>query len=309
MTESSTLQILYRGPLESCNYGCRYCPFAKQRESAEAVRRDRAALSRFIGWCTALPEQDGQADRRLELLLTPWGEALHRKRYQRAMVALAGLRHVDTVCIQTNLSAVPQLLGSVPSPDRQKLSLWATWHPTETTLHSFVTRVQRTASMGITVSPGVVAIRDHLDQIDELAAALQSVGQRLAWINAYKVGYRTPKQYYTAQDLARLSAHDPWFLADLNGERSLGKVCETGTDAIAIDGDGEVTRCHFVKRVMGNIYQHQLNDILFPSCRPCSRTECNCFQGYVHLVDTDVHHTIGSSRERLTRAYVSASGA
>ena len=26
--------ILYRGPLSSCNYGCEYCPFAKHAESA-----------------------------------------------------------------------------------------------------------------------------------------------------------------------------------------------------------------------------------------------------------------------------------
>jgi hypothetical protein len=41
------LTILYRGPLSSCNYGCRYCPFAKHKEDRAAHAADGAALARL----------------------------------------------------------------------------------------------------------------------------------------------------------------------------------------------------------------------------------------------------------------------
>jgi hypothetical protein len=44
-----SLSILYRGPLSSCNYACGYCPFAKRRETAAELARDREALARFVG--------------------------------------------------------------------------------------------------------------------------------------------------------------------------------------------------------------------------------------------------------------------
>src|SRR5439155_13329710 len=48
-----TLSLLYRGPLSSCNYDCGYCPFAKRRETAAELARDRTALGRFVDWVAA----------------------------------------------------------------------------------------------------------------------------------------------------------------------------------------------------------------------------------------------------------------
>src|SRR4051812_7290966 len=66
------LRILYRGPLSSCNYDCRYCPFAKRHETAAELGRDRGALQRFVAWLSQ------QFDVRFSILFTPWGEALTR---------------------------------------------------------------------------------------------------------------------------------------------------------------------------------------------------------------------------------------
>ena len=41
------LTVLWRGSLESCNYGCPYCPFAKTTDDRDALAADRAALERF----------------------------------------------------------------------------------------------------------------------------------------------------------------------------------------------------------------------------------------------------------------------
>ena len=64
--------ILYRGPLSSCNYACGYCPFAKRRDTRAALARDAADLARFVDWVR------GQR-RALRVLFTPWGEALVRR--------------------------------------------------------------------------------------------------------------------------------------------------------------------------------------------------------------------------------------
>lgn len=93
------LSILYRGPLSSCNYGCRYCPFAKHKESRQEHEQDRQALARFVRWV----EERSQAQ--LSVLFTPWGEALIRRRYQQALAQLTKLPHVRKAAIQTNLSA------------------------------------------------------------------------------------------------------------------------------------------------------------------------------------------------------------
>ncbi len=91
------LDMLYRGPLSSCNYGCTYCPFAKHTETRAEHAADAAALERFVGWVAA------QTAHELRIFFTPWGEALIRRRYQRAIVTLANLPHVHKVAIQTNL--------------------------------------------------------------------------------------------------------------------------------------------------------------------------------------------------------------
>jgi hypothetical protein len=297
------LQILYRGPLESCNYGCAYCPFAKRRESTAAARDDRHALSRFVSWCGSLNElstreatddvSEAVPEFALELLFTPWGEALHRKRYQNAIVSLAGFDHVRFVGIQTNLSIVPQQFTNLSDAERKKITLWATWHPSETTMRAFVDRVRKTLELGVSASVGVVATREHLPLLATFRDALHETGSALQWVNAYKVGYRTPANYYHADDVRFLTGIDPWFEADLRGERSSSRPCETGTNAIAVDGNGDATRCHFVRRKLGNIYADSLTSIVTPpdTFRSCSRAECNCFQGYVHLIDTALHET------------------
>ncbi|MGE3807331.1 MAG: radical SAM protein, partial [Gemmataceae bacterium] len=76
------LSILYRGPLSSCNYGCDYCPFAKRQETATELKIDRLALERFVDWV------DGQGGKQIGILFTPWGEALTRRWYQRALARL-----------------------------------------------------------------------------------------------------------------------------------------------------------------------------------------------------------------------------
>lgn len=271
------LAILYRGPLESCNYACEYCPFAKVKEGPEALARDRAALERFVEW-VASRTQD-----RLSVFFTPWGEALIRPWYQQALARLSHLPHVDRVAIQTNLSC---RLDWLDGCDPARLGLWATYHPGEVSRARFVERCLELDRRGVRFSAGVVGLKEHFGEIEALRAALPA--QVYVWVNAYK----RVADYYAPEDLARLEAVDPLFRLNTTYHPSRGRACRTGRSVISVDGDGDVRRCHFVETVIGNVY-----DTDFDAClqeRACPNATCGCHIGYVHLDELELQQVFGS---------------
>ncbi|MEM6929859.1 MAG: radical SAM protein, partial [Myxococcota bacterium] len=134
------LRVLYRGPLESCNYDCGYCPFGKVPVRDDELTQDFAALERFVDWCLA------QA-RSLGVFFTPWGEALVHRPYQQAIARLS--HHVERVAIQTNLSAP---LGWLTGARSERVAFWATWHPDYADLDAFLRRVDRVRAAGARLS-------------------------------------------------------------------------------------------------------------------------------------------------------------
>ncbi|WP_043816901.1 STM4011 family radical SAM protein [Deinococcus maricopensis] len=258
------LNVLYRGPLSSCNYACPYCPFAKRTESAEEHAHDERALTRFLAWV------DAQAFD-VSVLFTPWGEALVRARYQRALVHLSHLPHVRQVAIQTNLSG---RLDWARDADRAKVGLWATYHPGEVDEARFLARCAELDALGVRYSVGVVGKRSHFPAIEALRAALPA--HVYLWVNAFKTGGG-----YTPEEVAWLSGIDPLFEVNTRRYPTRGAACTAGESAISVEGDGTVRRCHFVSRPLGNLYDGPVEALLKP--RPCSRASCECHIGYVHV--------------------------
>ncbi len=261
-----TLTILWRGPLESCNYACPYCPFAKVKEGPAALARDRAPLERFVDWVEA-------RGRPTAVFFTPWGEALVRPWYQAALVRLSRLAHVSKVAIQTNLSARldPWLDACEPS----KVGLWSTYHPGEVPRARFVARALDGHRRGARVSAGIVGLREHLAEAEALRRELPP--EVYVWVNAYK----RVRGYYAADEVARLEAVDPLFRLNTVKHPSRGRACRAGETVISVDGDGLVRRCHFVPAALGSIYDPGFEDALAP--RPCPAPTCGCHIGYVHL--------------------------
>jgi hypothetical protein len=151
--------ILYRGPLSSCNYACGYCPFAKTRNSIEELRDDARRLGSFVDWIEA------QAQREIGVLFTPWGEALIHRTYQQALLRLGGMPHVRRAAIQTNLACGLKWLDAA---DRERVALWCTYHPTETTVERFAAKIRILDRMGIRHSVGAVGVKEHFPQIERL---------------------------------------------------------------------------------------------------------------------------------------------
>ena len=284
---ASSLKILYRGPLSSCNYDCPYCPFGKHRETAEELKFDQQCLEKFVAWVSE------NVDRSIGILFTPWGEALTRRWYQVAMLRLSQMQHVHRVAVQTNLSTRLEWLREA---ERESVALWCTYHPGEISRGSFLKRCQELDSMQIPYSVGVVGLKEHEQEIKALRRELNP--ETYLWINAYK---RTP-DYYDAGLIDAFTKIDALFPVNNQRHSSFGKVCRTGESVISVDGEGTVRRCHFIKQELGNLYQDDLNAILRP--RTCTNETCGCHIGYVHMPHLKMDHEFGENvLERIPKTF------
>ena len=278
--------ILYRGPLSSCNYECGYCPFAKTRNTRKELQHDELCLNRFTEWVRERSEEIG-------ILFTPWGEALVHRAYQRALCELSHLANVRRVAIQTNLSC---RLDWLAADGREKLALWCTFHPTQVPINRFLAQCKVLDQHGIRFSVGIVGTKDALPFLEPLRAGLPP--NTYAWVNAFK---REP-DYYSAEELESLTAFDPLFPLNNRRHPSLGRSCRTGHTVFSVDGNGAMRRCHFVKEVIGNIYEPGFEAALHP--RTCPLESCGCHIGYVHLEDLGLDAVFGDGLlERIPRNY------
>lgn len=270
--------ILYRGPLSSCNYGCAYCPFAKRRESRAELDRDRAALERFVDWA----DQQQHRGHQLSVLFTPWGEALPRRWYQRALVRLTRLPHLRRAAIQTNLSC---RLDWVSECDLEKLALWCSYHPSETTRGRFLGQCRALDAIEVRYSVGIVGLKEQIAEAFALRRGLRP--DVYLWVNAIK----RKDGYYTAAETDALAALDPLFSINNTRHPSLGLSCQTGQSVFSVDGGGTMRRCHFISRPIGNIYTDNWEQSLKPSA--CTNKTCGCHIGYVHMPDLDLYEVFG----------------
>ncbi|MCB1599804.1 MAG: STM4011 family radical SAM protein [Lysobacterales bacterium] len=264
----ATLSLLYRGTLTSCNYDCGYCPFAKRAESRDSLVRDRREVERFVHWCQTSPDT-------LELLFTPWGEALVRQHYRDAIVALSHASSVRAVGVQTNLSRSVDWLFKA---DVARVSLWCTFHPSQVRRERFLARCARLRQLGVRHSVGMVALREDIDEIIAMRRSLPA--HTYLWLNAYD--QREPDYYSTAQ-IKTLVAIDPHFAFQLAPQQSLGADCRAGASALSVDGSGNVRPCHFLDTRLGNLYDGSFSAHL--QARPCTRASCECYIGYALRTD------------------------
>jgi MoaA/NifB/PqqE/SkfB family radical SAM enzyme len=264
------LTLLWRGPLSGCNYDCGYCPFAKTKDSRATLAQDRAALARLQDWVV---NRDGE----VSILFTPWGEALIRKHYRDAMIALSHAPNVATVAVQTNLSCAVDWIADC---DTRSVAFWATYHHGETPRAAFLAKIAALQAMGVRYSVGSVAAREHLAAIEALRRDLPPAAY--LWVNAES----STRGTYTPDEVARLTAIDPLFALNNREYISAGRACAGGETVISVSGDGTARRCHFIESPIGNIYDVNFDSAL--KARVCPAAKCNCHIGYSHLRDLDL---------------------
>ncbi|MDQ0116149.1 STM4011 family radical SAM protein [Paenibacillus harenae] len=260
--------LYFRGSLSSCNYDCPYCPFSKNKDSAETLAKDRQQVETFVDWV----EEQGGHGHRLSIFFNPYGEGLVHRWYREAMTRLSHMEHVDKVAIQTNLSAK---LDWTEQLNPLKAAFWATYHPGQTKESGFLKQCEALYRQGIPLSVGSVGLRSAFEALQSLRRELPA--SIYMWVNAYK----DQAAYYTEPDLALLRDIDPYFDLNANDYDSKGKMCGAGYDVFYVQGEGRVKRCYKDRQVIGNLYRDGLEKI--SKQRVCRMSCCDCYVGYVHM--------------------------
>jgi len=208
------------------------------------------------------------------------------------MVRLGNLSHVHRVAVQTNLSAQ---LDWLEEADREATALWCTFHPDEVSRSEFVNQCRRLDQLGISYSVGSVGLKEHHNEIEALRQELDS--SVYLWINAFK----REAEYYDSELINKFTDIDPLFPVNNVRHPSLGKACNAGDTAISVDGEGNIRRCHFINKIIGNLYTDDHSEILKP--RSCTNETCGCHIGYVHMPHLKMDEVFGESLlERIPRS-------
>jgi hypothetical protein len=173
----------------------------------------------------------------------------------------------------------------VEACDRDKLALWATFHPGQVARPRFLAKCLRLHRLGVRFSVGVVGLREHFDDLAALRRELPA--DVYLWVNAYK----DKSDYYRAEEAEWLTGVDPLFPINNRRHPSLGRPCRAGQSVVSVDGDGTVRRCHFIKEPLGNLYESDFERVLTE--RLCTNATCGCHIGYVHLDELRLYPVFG----------------
>jgi 3-deoxy-D-manno-octulosonate 8-phosphate phosphatase KdsC-like HAD superfamily phosphatase len=253
--------IYYRGNIRSCNYSCSYCPFRSLSGSADA---DEAALTRFCGRVRELG--DG-----LVIMFVPSGEALIHGCYQKAMASLCKYDNVNTVGCQTNLSFdVNEFLTRIEGCNA-KISLWCTFHPSQTTLRDFLGQCGILKEHDIPFCVGAVGDPKNIPVLQELRGKLPS--DTYMWINAIKA---RPPKVYSPGEVEAFTAIDPLFKLELTDFAAEPKSCAGGKENIFVSGGGDYFSCNISKARLGNLYSEENIETL----KTCRSKKCDCYLAY-----------------------------
>lgn len=277
--------IIYRGSLKSCNYSCSYCPFAKHRALTAEMERDR---QNFVKFCDSI-EKRAQAFSIGAVFVTPYGEASIHRWYWEGLSRLAELSEIDRVGMQTNLSfSVEECLTVFDtfrrndfdtslsqknrmSPDfdkREKLCIWATFHPEMTTVDEFAAKCHRLIQNHVQVCAGAVGVPGNIQILRELREKLSPAVY--LWINKMD----GLKRNYRQDEINSFAEIDPFFEFELNNPETDPQMC---ADRCFVEADGKVRSCNISKARKINWYESNEEEIFTPIC---GGKRCTCYLAY-----------------------------
>lgn len=260
--------VYYRGLVRTCNYNCPYCPFGKKRRMD--LQKDTKALEAFC----AKVGQLGQVG----VMFAPRGECLIYDHYQQAVAQISAYGNTDFVCCQTNLSFDVEKFSKTAGLGIEKLSLWCSFHPSQTTIDSFVGKCLALSRLGVNYCVGAVGNPGDTEVLEELRNKLPK--EVYMWINAMD-GLGRP---YTADEIDAFSRIDPLFSISVEGFLSDPGLCRGGRDAIFVEGNGDFFACNISRAKLGNLYSA---DAFRTPAKTCISKKCDCYLAYSNRVEMD----------------------
>ena len=259
--------VIYRGSLKSCNYSCTYCPFAKHRALPAELERDQHGFERF---CDSIAgrAQDFSIG---AVFLAPYGEVSMHRWYWEGLSRLAGLPEMDRVGLQTNLSfSVGECLKIFDSSEekREKLCIWATFHPEMTTVEEFVSRCHELIRKHVRVCVGAVGVPGNIPVLEELRQKLSPVVYM--WINKMD----GLKRNYSPEEAEAFARIDPFFQYELRNPEADARMCG---DRCFVEADGKIRTCNISRVKEVNWYEGGEEE-LFGAV--CGRKRCRGYLAY-----------------------------
>ncbi|MCM1539784.1 MAG: STM4011 family radical SAM protein [Blautia sp.] len=270
--------VIYRGNLKSCNYTCSYCPFAKHRALTAELEKDRRNFERFCD-SVEMRVQDFSIG---AVFVTPYGEASIHRWYWEGLSRLAELPGIDRVGMQTNLSfSVEECMeifdsfrendvsgGLFPEQKREKLCIWATFHPEMTTVDMFAAKCRRLAQNHVQVCAGAVGVPENIQLIRELREKLSPAVY--LWVNRMD----GLKRNYRLDEISAFTEIDPFFTCELDYPEADPSMC---ADRCFVEADGKVRSCNISRPKGAGWYESGEEEIFAPAC---SGKRCTCYLSY-----------------------------
>jgi MoaA/NifB/PqqE/SkfB family radical SAM enzyme len=132
----------------------------------------------------------------------------------------------------------------------------------------------------------MVAHHAHLPEVKRLRNAIP-ISTKM-WLNALS---GKEARTYSSEELELCRSIDPFFDFSASPRPSKGQPCRSGSESLSIDEFGDIRRCHFLPKILGNIAHHLLEDVLREE--PCTRRVCDCFIGYSQRRDLPIFDLFG----------------
>lgn len=258
--------IYYRGIAKDCNYACSYCILSKSKDYSRLD--DERYLNKFVNYM-----RKTKFYQPVSIMFTPYGEALNKDYYYKAIAILTQSNNVAEVCCQTNGSFTAKEFFKKMQKYKanlKKISLWVTFHP-ETVgakIYDFANQLIELSSK-ITVSVGVVGLKEYRS---EIATLYNIIPPRIYyWINKPEGLKTQPSELFDKID-KNYHLENKINKCDVN-------TCSAGILSLVIKEKGEVYLCHQSKNSIGNLYT---DDVIV---REKSAQRCDCYLTYSHKRD------------------------
>ncbi len=271
--------VIYRGSLKSCNYSCSYCPFAKHKMQPSEREKDKRNFMRFCDSIESRAEDFAIG----AVFVTPYGEASIHRWYWEGLSHLAGLPEIDRVGIQTNLSfSVEECLQIFGTAGRDKLCVWATFHPEMTSIDDFVSKCHKLIQNHVMVCAGAVGVPQKIQLIRELREKLSPAVY--LWVNKMD----GLKRNYESDEIEEILEIDPFFKYELEQPNAVPEMC---VDRCFVEADGKIHTCNISATKAVNWYDSGKEEIFAPVC---SRKRCTCYLAYGGRNDFKPKNVFGS---------------
>ena len=158
--------------------------------------------------------------------------------------------------------------GEQKNRNRQKLCIWATFHPEMTDVDVFVDQCHKLTACGVNLCAGAVGVPRNIPLIVKLREKLSP--DIYLWINKMDGLGRN----YTEEEKRAFSETDPFFGQELNNPAADAAMCR---ERCFVEADGTIHACNISKAKTVNWYEGSEEEI-FQSL--CGKKRCSCYLAY-----------------------------